>query len=656
MGERFDERLAKPEDHPMTACKHGRARLERAFAGGLPVAERMALEQHATTCERCAVELERVDALTEALGTLPEPPVERVNLDDVLARIGSAIDADNAPVHDLATHRRRWAAAVPIAAVAIAAAAVLLIVMGTKWWSPGTSNSTIADGDSDRSEPAVDGPDVDESDAGPTNLVDNTPQLADASDAATTTTPPTWEHLPPTDFDASRHASVRDAVYAALIECSTDADPLGDAAWIEALEVRAAEVGQDWPLAELARSFLTDDDPAVVRAAARVIGRRGGRIGAKSLERLLQDASVREVALLALDELGDIGLPMLARAFWHPDHQDLVAQRVASHSPERRRAFVTRAISLAPRKNTGFVGTTRMLDWLDAEDPADVAWMLDMARDRRFDPSALIAALADSTLGRARLTGQVRDRNSRLPELFRIDAASHLAFPDAVEWLRVRAQAGRHRSEALMALARVPGPEALEALLRVEDARSVDPALFLQAWTTAVAVDDGRLEQVARSWGRDRDHCESLAQLLVLTDTPGAHRALLQLCSWPGLPETVARDAMLQLVRPGAPLDLTGDVQVLYERIDPERASLAAICVLIVHTHGGEAAVRDLLDPASPLTEPTGHRTGDTRVDRIVQRLESDARRGARETLWLLERDLEPVLHARDQRDPRTQP
>ena len=40
-------------------------------------------------------------------------------------------------------------------------------------------------------------------------------------------------------------------------------------------------------------------------------------------------------------------------------------------------------------------------------------------------------------------------------------------------------------------------PDALIALLRVEDARSVDPALFLEAWSSAVALDDGRLVEVA---------------------------------------------------------------------------------------------------------------------------------------------------------------
>jgi hypothetical protein len=643
MGEGTDERLAKPEDDPMTACKHGRARLERAFAGGLPVAERMALEEHAVQCERCAVELERVDALAEALTTLPDPPVERVNLDDVLTRIGTAIDEDLAPVTQLPTRRTNQSRRV-IAIVAALAAAVILLVMGPKWWSPDEVTPEVADGDAQVPQPALQAtPDI-------TPGVQDEPQLADAVLA------PTWEHLPPTDFDATRHASVREAVHAALIECSTDADPLGGADWIADLEVRAAEVGQDWPLAELARSFLSDDDPAVVRAAARVVGRHGGRLAATALERLLDDDEVRATAFLALEELGEFGMPVLARAYWQPTNHDLVVQRVARFEPDIRRAFVTRAVAMAPRKNTGFSGTTRLIEWLDADDPADVDWMLDKARDRRFDSTALITALADSDVGRDVLTGHVLDRYSRLPELFRIEAASTLAFQGSVDWLRTRAQAGRYRSEALMALAQIPGADAVLAMLRVENARSVDPELFLEAWVTAVDVDDRRLVQVARSWGRDRDRCESLAQLLVMTDTPGAHRALLQLCAWPDLPEAVAREALLQLVRPDAPLDLTADVEVLYERLDPERANLAAVCVLIVHAQGGANAVRDLLDPGTPLRDAADPRRGDSRVARIVQRLESDARRGARETLWLLERDLESVLHARDQRDPRTQP
>ena len=68
-----------------------------------------------------------------------------------------------------------------------------------------------------------------------------------------------------------------------------------------------------------------------------------------------------------------------------------------------------------------------------------------------------------------------------------MDAVGALELTAVRPWVVRQAERGTHRSQALHALAQLPGPETLRALLARE--RSSAPEVFLSAWSAALADD-----------------------------------------------------------------------------------------------------------------------------------------------------------------------
>ena len=664
----------------MTSCRMARRWIELSFAGSLPLEETLRLEAHTAECADCRTRALADRRLLDALEALPVPPEEHVDLDRVLQKIHARIDTAAKPTQDdgqrtaeaqasapldmLPTTRRRrswWVAS---------AAAAAAVALGT--W---IARSTTGSRESHEAASPIDRPeDSDLARGGVPESAPGSPATRDGSAAEPSdlaASPgvhvvpyPEWG---PTDLDRGKLAEVQDMVRARLataaagieLEPLLARDPRAAEALARELDASCEAFGRlGWPLAELVGRFARDEDPVVAAAAVRYLGRRGGRVHLARLEAAASRTDIAPAALHALAELAalDAGTAptaerVLARALWNPDLTESVLAHVEgwrARSSERVVTWVGAALAAAPHANGQFVSpatenVANRLPGLLASCRLDGAReLIRLIGHPLVRADAVLEALAASADGATALLAELEDRSSRTDprrERQLLAALDRLRPLEAYSWVLERAWYGSARDQAVYVLAGYPGAQPAADLLEVAHTTRVAERDLVAAFQRALAVDGARMALLATQVGEldDPNACERYLEWLVLAGRPAGAEAILTLVRDGDLRPRDRERALLVAGELGGPED-AALAQALFEEWGAAERELAAANLITLHRLGGEQALRDAL--AGTSEDELG-----ALIDLCTR---GERARSSTSTLIQLERELEPILRARE--------
>ncbi len=631
----------------MSDCRKSRERIARASDGRLPVEEVFELEEHARTCPRCQLELDRSRALEEALQSLPTPPLERMDVVRSIERIHSRL-AEGEPLAVPPTRSRR--------ALFVGAAAVLLASLATWLWHRA--------GDRAETPPIAVGPQVSEPSQPfpveaeePRDPIDS---LWDSRIAAREkpadpagVDPVAWT----TDFDGDRHAWARGEVARILSDCASaigepallelDEPPGSVATFAVAFERETRPLAAaGWPVLRLVQGLITSEDLLVSRAATRFVGLRGDRGALHELALGLTQEHRKRAAALALADAGSAGLEELRPAFWDPALAPIVFAALERagrdvalewtealfHQARREAASEQRRALAGP-----LLERVAILGGPVAE------LLFSLADHPLLDRTTVLDAFARCEGANEHLVQAVRSSRSGVDdpgdELL-LGAIARLTPPESFEWVLRRARSAKNPAAALHALACYPGTDAALALLDLRSTGSrADEAAQIEAWRTALELDPVRFEELSADELSIRDPAElrRLLESLVLCEHPSAVPALIALARRSVLADDDRERAVLAAGELGSTQDLPSLAALLAE-LDGRETRLAAAVVWSAFSLDGAEGVRALLGESEPIV-----------LARLLERLSAPhARSRPTSTLFQLARALEPWLERRD--------
>ena len=118
-------------------CRTARSHLQRRLEGTLSVEDDFRLEDHLTGCDRCAREAQTQSALEEAFVSLPEPPVEHVDVERAVRAVRARIEEGAEASRTSADGRPR-----PYLGLRRVAAAAAVVLFAVGLWRVGLEAST----------------------------------------------------------------------------------------------------------------------------------------------------------------------------------------------------------------------------------------------------------------------------------------------------------------------------------------------------------------------------------------------------------------------------------------------------------------------------------------------------------------------------------
>jgi hypothetical protein len=653
----------------MIRCSQARRRILASRDARLSLAERLELDEHLQGCETCRA-LDVADAgLEEALAALPEPPVERLDLDvavrAVRARIESA-ELEQAVDRARRARVRRWIGWSAAAAVVVALAAWMLLGRGES--EPARRSEvvehapdpelprTIEDPAAPLDEGAQPEPEIAQStgeEVPPAQIPD--PFAPESSELAQLEEPPKLseaaEELP---LDVERHERARAEVRAAFAQAVAAnkgfaEDPSVLTARLAALDTPLKNAASEgWNVAALAERVLGDADAEVAGLSARWLGQKGDRLSIRTIAGVLRrpdaPASLRRQVALALLDDGEPGIAALVPALADAELRSLVLEPLTARGGTAPVDAVAAALAAAgddavaaadlanALSRLGERGIDALIEAVERGGPAaEVA--LSELRHTRGAPERLAALLAE------RAPARVVD--------VRVDAAARLGLAEVLPLLRERALDRAHRSRTLAQLAAFPGRGALAIALDLwSSSRFGEDELGLAARSI---LERDPLEGVALAGELEAPGQEQalhdLVDLLLAAESKVAAPALARLVGSPWLPGDERQWAALALAEFGTPGEAPHLTDVLRE-LQPEEARLAAACTLAIQALAGAPALREALDPdATGVSE---------RLIALLERRPGDRHPAA--TISRAARLLEPWLESRTPERTRTTP
>ena len=582
----------------MIRCGQARRRILASRDGRLSLAERLELDEHLACCEACRA-LDAADArLEEALGALPEPPVEQLDLDAAVRSIASRIDAVGARE---AARRVRRTLVWRRLAVACAAAVVLLVA----WVQIGRRDRGVESG----VPVVVRGP------RQPLRAAPSTPDepreelLETPSEPAVASLEPSPEaveasKLPALELErlGRARATVRAAFAAAVAAVpGSDMEPSTLAARLAATVAPLDELEREgWPVTRLVERVVSDTDGEVAALATRWLGRRGDRMSIGTIASLLRRPDVpvelRRQAVLALLDDGVPGVEALAPAL------DDAALR-----PVALEGLVARGGPAAVRVVEEALGATRA----EAERSAELAQALGRLGEPGLDAllrsvtsrgpgaDAALAQMRRTRGARGRLVASLAERAPPRDADARLLTAARLGLAEALPHLTRNALERDRRANALQALAAFDGPGALAVVLELwdsgrvaeDDLTAVTRAQLARDPEAAVALCDEIELQ-----GSPEARLARLLDLLLATESPAASPALARLVASPWLGRDGRQWAALALIGLGTEREAR-ELADLLRTLGPADARLAAACALAIHAISGADVLRGALGP-----------------------------------------------------------
>jgi len=626
-------------------CSQIRRMRERGFLEPLTLDQEFLIEQHTAGCPECARIIEREEGFDQLLHSLPDAPVERLDMARSTATIWEGIDAMATP----APRRRRHL----VALVAGLAAIVSVFALAARFTADGES----ADPDqplgsiAEAPDRAVELPDAraeippGAEDVGPPMEVSNSTSVV---------------ALEPSDLDRMRLGEARNQVRALLASASVDLVADGAGAHvlqgiIQLDESLAASLGS-WPVLRIIEGFAVDPDPGVAQVALRYLGLRGDVASARVLERALHDEDLSPVAVEALCDRGLQGLSELTWAFWNTPHGgrvgDHIVQLALRDRPSNRMCleWVRRAAEAKP----GAMPGERGVDLLDRlariegsesaplGDPAGLEFLFGLVADPAWRVIAL-DALAERPEAGEYLASTLTDEGPSYPESVRLDVTERLGWRAALPWLEETCHRGGQPEQALQVLAALDGVDVVDSLIHVR--RAFGPASFARAWHRAIEHDSERFTEYA--WrvveGGGRAELDTYLELLLALAPARVVSAICAVSSSPMLADDNRERALLIAGELGQRADL--DVlRKTFDLLEHDDSNLAAACLWSARQMGGlidDASVQSWLESTSALQRR-----------RVLELLPEDPLSGdGALRRFRLARELEPILTIRDESD-----
>ncbi|MCZ6597026.1 MAG: zf-HC2 domain-containing protein [Planctomycetota bacterium] len=597
----------------MRGCRRIRSWIPLAVEGELPLDRRYRLDEHVAGCAECRSEYEAAVALEEAMQRLPEPPVERLDLDRIAGAIDAAIDERlRAGAPEKAARRPRR---IGLRAV-VAAAAVAVLAAGALLWQA---------------------------------LVDDVPDEVATSSVAAASGDAT-----PGDatIDEARRDEVRATIAAELLAGLGDLPAGVSRSEVEerlaVFDERVRPLARGgWPVAHIAEGLLASEDVATARAAARFLGVRGDRVSAVALRRALDRPELARAAVNALGDLGPTGVSALAQALDQPGLETLALDAlVRVGGPAAVRVLEAEVGRTGARvRHTPDPASERRLPMLVAAlaacGPGAVESLLrltsngNLARDEAFGAIERVDGGADavgSLVGRSR-----RD----LSESLLLDAVATFHPRSALPWLEERCHDHREREAALACIAAYPDPEALHVLLRVRRRGSSAPVLRAARDLLADAPGAGVDLALRLLEARDEEQASRLLDFLLECEAPGSGPALSRLALSELLSPDERQWAALAVAEIGAPEDAgrlaqglaaIGSLGGASRKAGGER--IAAACLISIHALAGDPATLAALGALGGVSAE--------RSARILAHLDEAEAKGTRAVIvYKLARELE---------------
>ncbi len=649
-------------------CRDARRALERRIDERLALEVGFELDAHLERCAACRERLQRGDALGEALARMPEPPLERIDVEHSVSAIRARVEAARGAA---APASRRRAPLVTWAAVAAAASLALALV----WSERGSDSSQNGAGGP---SPAVAGQAL-ENDA--TGVASATGvATSSATDAPTNTTTPAPVRSPsdpgavtsgatatettaprnPNPVDAQRLGRARGEVRGRLLAAAEGLGPsprLEDlTAFVRRFDESTADLrSEDWPVLRLVEGALHDDDANIAVLAARYLGRRGDRATWPRLENALEREDLQFVVVDAFADAGEAGFDGLASALRRPDLREAAllalsdagseaaARCIADQLARERAAAGEVALLEAPSRNAESQETpaprapaqSDLLEALVGFDDHAVGVLLALGEDGALPFEELLGALERMPAAPEWLADALDEApRARDPEML-VRCATQLQPEAAAEWLLDHARDRRHAALVRSELPRVAGEAGVAALIVLaEDQRTSSDTLD--------ALVGQSLEFDAERFATHAEqlpvlHQVVLAELLIGAEDPLAVHGLRVLAQGVQMPEELRRDVLLAIGEVGDETDVELLLALFADLREHERL-LAASGLVALHALGGDPAVQRALEGAE---------------ERDLRNLLGLLRRrkagsGTTSSIYKLARGLRPFLSARD--------
>lgn len=591
-------------------CRRARRIAARAVDDRWTLDERFALEEHVGECPDCARDYERLARVEDLLQRLPEPPLDRLDVEDAARAIAARLAPAAAASDRAATRAPRW-----VAAAALLAAVVGVFQAFERADAPGPTVTDAA-----AAPPLETGPRDASSERAPSAGVAVPPASLPGAPAELTDrtgpTEPAQSTGPVDPIDEGRLAEVRSATRALLASLGAELAP-------GAPSDRAAELARDlderarpwadegWPVTRLVTGALADGSPTIRRAALRYLGQRGDRVGVTALERhLVETAEDAPEAACALLDAFERGFPLSGELVRRTELVDLALERVA-------RASSARAGEPAPGGRLAAAVAELLKDgpgrdveraWIPAlarlGQPGVVA-LCDLGLRRVAARPAVVRALA----GRARHPALVLEleRLGRRDLDWARELCAALRSPGMADWLAARVADESGGTWALELLVELAGPRALDHAVDLWGRGRLGPGGPPACLVDRLERDPAELESSVRATlaagleGRADDRLPTLIECAIAADTPAALPALCACVRSPLADRPLRRaaaGAIAELER--APWVADGLVDQV-RRLGADEAPLAAALLVPIHADRGLDGLRAAL-PDAPET------------------------------------------------------
>lgn len=655
-------------------CRDARRALERRIDERLALEVGFELDAHLEDCAACRERLQRGDALDEAIARMPEPPLERLDVEHSVSAIRARIEAERGAAASAPPRRAplRRTAALKWAALAAAASLALAIMLSERDGAgapdgSGASSPAVAqqsphdDGTNDAPTPVASANEIQPSRGADSPQSTTTPApvpspsdpgaAAPNATAPGATAPGATALRNPNPVDAERLERARGEVRGRLLAAAEGlgASPSDDeiTAFVVRFDAAASDLRSgDWPVLRLVERALRDGEADVAGPAARYLGRRGDRATWSRLEDALEREDLQFTVVDALADAGEDGLDGLASALRRPDVREaaLLALRDAgSYAAAARIAFALteeRAATLegisleAPESGTA--ANDDLLEALIAFDERAIGALIALGKDGALQLEELVAALERMPAAPEWLADALGGAGRRDDPDTLVRCATRLNPEAAAEWLVDHARDRRHGALVRSELPRVAGEPGVAALIALaKDQRT--PGDTLDALVgRSLEVDAQRFASHARliSMG----HQVVLAELLIGAEDPLAIHGLRVLAQVAEMPEEIRRDVILAIGEVGDDSDVDL-LLALFANLQEHQRMLAAGGLVALHALGGDSAVQRALEGAE---------------ERDLRNLLGLLRRrkagsGTTSSLYKLARGLRPFLSARDQ-------
>lgn len=548
----------------MITCREARSRILPAIDGSLRIERVFELEEHVRGCGECRARYEEARALDAALTRLPEPPVDRIDLERAVAGVRAAIDSESAPIQRVAPRRRasRW---IPIAVGGVAALAAAVLVAFLLRTRP-----SEVPGETRAPEVAVEPPPPD-------------PGIAAA---------PVPEPLDPARLERARD-EVRCLLAHAAELLPAPGDPSPAVELVRRFDDGARDLLRDgWPVSRLVEGNLADPDPLVARAAARYLGVRGDRLALRALETSLAHPPICVDAALALCDAGDAGLDGLAGALREPRASPIVVARLVQRRGESSARLLEGALRDAARSRDARGGSARLLEAIDALarlGPVGVPAFLRMGSDATLTRAEVVDALARTEGSAEAVADLVRTRPRGIEDGLALSTIAALQPPRALPLLERRCLELRElRPQALETVALYGGRPGLEVLVRLAASGRIPRAEIETPILATLAGDRDAGRAVVLESTRAGRRGEIAVLHQILSDSPGSDGApaLVALGGSSLLPSSDRRWCVLLAGETGLAQDADA-VAELFRSVRASEGEVRAACLIAIRSLAG---------------------------------------------------------------------